>query len=641
MFRQPHRIVDVLVFWQQLDGSPTTMRGLVRMLDETLATALRQIGDAITPEHARATEKLFAPLHTGAPPDDVAVERDIAYGSHDRHRLDTFRAIDGAASPMPVVVFVHGGNFVAGNKSTPSSPFYDNVGIWAAHHNLIGVTVNYRLAPEAQYPSGVEDLSAVVSWLKENIAEAGGDPDRIALIGASAGATHVAGFLADTSQPAVAGAVLMSGRYDLTTLAHDAAIRTYFGADADLAEISPLPRLAEAGIPIMPVIAELDPPDHQEQFLRFVAALTEEQGQLPPLGYLAKHNHFSEVLHLGTEDRCLGDPLEAFVSGLGPGVQRANVHKGEPARPVADGAEHTQRELEGIAEQYRHAYVERDPSTVPISPRVRYTENNVELTFPDGSWDAVTEEVGPALIFSDPHTGGAAVFTAIMMNDTPGFLAIRLKIRGGQITEIEHLLSTKRAVSGPPTPFGDVRQLHHQPVIGETLSPEVRSSREDALAVADGYFQTLSRNDGVLHTKFAATCYRIENGYQAAPQGAAADFLLGRYRFNQRVRREWLMVDEARGICLARGFIDHKGLMREYETTDGSMRESPFQEPHTWSFLEMFKVKNGEIAAVEATFVSSPYFSRSPWATEAEIQDEDPTWNGGAILLKDRRSPEH
>lgn len=298
----------------------------------------------------------------------------------------------------------------------------------------------------------------------------------------------------------------------------------------------------------------------------------------------------------------------------------------------------SQDELEQLGDRYRSAYIQRDPSLLPIAPRLRFTENNVEMDFPDGSWDSVTEEIGPALTFSDPSTGNVGIFTAIMMNDTPGFLTIRFKVEGGQISEIEHMLSTKRGVSGPPTPFGDVRKLHHQPVIPAKLQQSERNSREDALALADGYFRTLSRNDGTLYTKFADTCYRIENGYQAAPQGAAADFLLGRWRFNERVRREWIMVDEARGICLARGFIDHKGLLDKYELTDGSMRESPFREPHTWSFMEIFKVKNGVIAAVEATFIGSPYFSKSPWATEAEVQDLDDSWNSGAVLLRDRRS---
>ena len=80
------------------------------------------------------------------------------------------------------------------------------------------------------------------------------------------------------------------------------------------------------------------------------------------------------------------------------------------------------------------------------------------LQFPDGSWDTVTQEIGPALTFSDPQTGNVGIYTSILQQDTQGFLAIRLKVEGGQIVEIEHILSTKRNLSAPPTPIGDVHK---------------------------------------------------------------------------------------------------------------------------------------------------------------------------------------
>ncbi|VXB90131.1 hypothetical protein [Citricoccus sp. K5] len=306
-----------------------------------------------------------------------------------------------------------------------------------------------------------------------------------------------------------------------------------------------------------------------------------------------------------------------------------------PPAVMAEADRHDQAFLESLMASYRRAYLARDAGSLPVTPDVRFTENNVELPFPEASWDAVTDEVGPAMTFSDPATGNVAAFTAILMNGTPGFLTIRIKVVKGRITEIEHMLSTKRGVSGPPTPFGKVEELTHQEGISDPLPQGTEGCRAEVLNVGDGYFQTLSRNDGTLYTSFAENCFRIENGYQAAPQGAAKDFLLGRWRFNERVRREWIMVDEVRGICLARGFIDHKGLLLSYELTDGSFRESPFQEPHTWSFLEMFKVKSGEIAAIEATFIGSPYYSRSPWASEREDQDLNQDWVGGAVRLAD------
>lgn len=587
------------------------------MIDAQTAARLRVIGDVIAPDRARATDELYAPRHPATAPQDVLVGRDLSYGDHPRNRLDTFRPATAPAEPMPVLVFVHGGNFVAGDKHAEGSPFYDNVGTWAARHGMVGITINYRLAPQFQYPTALDDLAGVVGWVRANAADLGADPEHIVLMGASAGAVHVASYLAERSG-GVAGAVLLSGLYDLAGLPREPVLNAYYGPVGDIATVSPLPRLAGTSVPLMVVVSELDPPGHQNQYVQLCQAVLSRQGRLPRMCYLAGHNHFSEVLHLGTDDDALGVELEHFVKEDTMSTQAMR------------------ESLEQLGETYRQAYARRDPSPLPIAAGVRFTENNVELPFPDGSWDAITEELGPALTFADPETGGIGIYTAIMMNDTPGFLAARLRVERGRITEIEHMLSTSRGVSGPPTPFGKVDELAHQPVIASILSPGERSSRDEALAVADGYFQTLSRNDGVLHTRFADTCYRIENGYQAAPKGAATDFLLGRYRFNERVRREWIMVDEARGICLARGFIDHKGLMHHYELTDGTTRESPFREPHTWSLMEMFKIKNGEIAAVEAVFISSPYYSTSPWATSAQIEDVSSTWNGAAVLLKDR-----
>ena len=90
-------------------------------------------------------------------------------------------------------------------------------------------------------------------------------------------------------------------------------------------------------------------------------------------------------------------------------------------------------------------------------------------------------------------------------------------------------------------------------------------------------------------------------------------FRSGRYAFNDRVRREVVLIDEERQVAMGRGFIDHKGVLDEYQLTDGTTTKSVFQEPQSWGFLEMFKIKDGCIAAVVATFYQAPYYQRSPW----------------------------
>jgi len=269
--------------------------------------------------------------------------------------------------------------------------------------------------------------------------------------------------------------------------------------------------------------------------------------------------------------------------------------------------------LEAVADAYRAAYVAHDPRGAHISANVRFTENNVEMAFPDASWDAVTKEVGPALTFSDPSTGQVGIYTAIMMNDTPAFLAVRLKVEEGLIVEIEHIVSTRRNLSGPPTPIGDVNSFVHDADLARPLVPAERDPREEMIRLSDGYFSTLSNNDGEIRgTRFAPDTRRFENGMEFAQVEHL--FRLGYYRFNERVRdRDYFLVDEIRGLVMCRAFIDHKGVLDSFMLTDGTEKKSIFREPHSWCVLELFKIKGGMITSIEATFIATPYYMRSPW----------------------------
>jgi hypothetical protein len=243
----------------------------------------------------------------------------------------------------------------------------------------------------------------------------------------------------------------------------------------------------------------------------------------------------------------------------------------------------------------------------------RYTENNIEMAFPDGTWDTVTELVGGVLTISDSLTGQVGMYLAIMQSETPGFLAVRLKVEGGRISEVEHIVSTKRNLSGPPTPIGDVREFRHDPDLERPVPPAERVSRAELVRLADGYFSTLENNTGEIRgTRFAPSAFRFENGMHFP--NVEADFRLGKYRFNERVRdRDHFLVDEERGIVMSRGFIDHKGVLDHFQLTDGTPWRSIFREPHSWSLLEMFKIKGGMITAIEATFIATAYYARSPW----------------------------
>jgi len=94
-----------------------------------------------------ATRKLYAPLQQTEPYFGARIERDLKYGAAERNLLDVFMP-QNVTSGRPVLMFVHGGAFIGGNKRIPDSPFYDNIMLWAVKNGFIGVNIGYRLAPQ-------------------------------------------------------------------------------------------------------------------------------------------------------------------------------------------------------------------------------------------------------------------------------------------------------------------------------------------------------------------------------------------------------------------------------------------------------------------------------------------------------------
>ena len=280
---------------------------------------LREFGEAFTPEIIGENLKLFAALHEKEPLADVEVIRDLRYGDDERHRLNVFQAKGASGAARPVLVFVHGGGFIGGDKSMPGMPFYDNVGVWGARHGMVGVNITHRLAPKHPWPAGSEDVAAALQWIRKNIGAHGGDPRQIFLMGQSAGAAHVAQFLAHPQfdgldRGALAGAILVSGLYDTNTMDKNPLFKAYFGEDPSLyAERSALPGLAESTVPLLVTLAEFDPLDFKRQYVELLRAFIEKRRGLPRLAWLPGHGHLSGILAVNTEHDFLGDRVLEFV----------------------------------------------------------------------------------------------------------------------------------------------------------------------------------------------------------------------------------------------------------------------------------------------------------------------------------------
>jgi len=277
-----------------------------------IASQVRAIGPVIDPPKTAA---IYAPLQQKEPYRGVRVTRDVHYGTDARQALDVF-VPEGATQARPVLIFVHGGGFVAGNKRAPGSPFYDNVMLAAAHADVVGVNVTYRLAPQHPWPAGAQDVGAAVRWVRDHIASYGGDPKRIYLMGHSAGAVHVASYLAfpafQQGGLGLAGAILVSGLYEFETIPPGPPERAYFGAKAGSAEVSSLPGLLATPVPLLVAYGELDPPPFIAQSQRLNDALC-ARNRCPQRVFLAGHSHISEMYAVNTSDTNLSAPVLAFV----------------------------------------------------------------------------------------------------------------------------------------------------------------------------------------------------------------------------------------------------------------------------------------------------------------------------------------
>jgi acetyl esterase/lipase len=134
-----------------------------------------------------------------------------------RHRLDLF--LPKGQRHYPVLVFLHGGAWMIGDKSCIG--LYSAVGRFFARHGVGAVLPNYRLSPLVRHPEHIRDVARAFAWTKRHIADYGGDPDRLFIGGHSAGG-HLAALLAtdDTYLEAeglttadIKGAIAVSGVY--------------------------------------------------------------------------------------------------------------------------------------------------------------------------------------------------------------------------------------------------------------------------------------------------------------------------------------------------------------------------------------------------------------------------------------------
>ena len=169
-----------------------------RRLEQALTEAVGvgyadQLDDLPAPTGARGhVRSLVNPFRILTP--DVEVVRGIPYSEAGRRgHLDIYRSRHLHHDHAPVLLQVHGGAWTIGEKDRQALPLMTHL----ASRGWICVAINYRLAPRDPFPAQIIDVKRAIAWVRDHIAEYGGDPDYLAITGGSAGG-HLAALAALT-----------------------------------------------------------------------------------------------------------------------------------------------------------------------------------------------------------------------------------------------------------------------------------------------------------------------------------------------------------------------------------------------------------------------------------------------------------
>lgn len=165
----------------------------------------------------------------------------VAYGPDSRQKLDIYKP-SIATSPLPVLLFVHGGSWKDGSREG-----YEFVGRAFAARGYLTLVINYRLLPDHKFPAFVEDVALAIAWAEKQAAGFDGDAKRIYVVGHSAGAYNAALAILDRKYLVAAGVdasslravATLAGPFDFLPLDTPVTIAT-FGGVADQASTQPI-----------------------------------------------------------------------------------------------------------------------------------------------------------------------------------------------------------------------------------------------------------------------------------------------------------------------------------------------------------------------------------------------------------------
>jgi acetyl esterase/lipase len=241
-------------------------------------------------------------LNTLQPSVGLTETHGVAYGSDPRQVLDIYQP-KAPYTKAAMAIYFYGGGWNSGDRS--SYPF---VGRSLAEEGIVTIIPDYRIFPQVRWPDFLRDGAMAVRWARDNAARLGGDPERIFLIGQSAGAYNAVEIATDKRWLAevgmtkrdIRGVVGLAGPYDFLPVRTD-ELRTIFGPEAQRPDTQPINHI-EGNEPPMLLIAgtadkTVDPGNTTRMAARLHAAGSPVEARLfPKLNHVLSVGVFSPPL---------------------------------------------------------------------------------------------------------------------------------------------------------------------------------------------------------------------------------------------------------------------------------------------------------------------------------------------------------
>ncbi len=229
----------------------------------------------------------------------VKVGDGVAYADGARHKLDVY-APEARGAAAPVVFFIYGGGWNRGERSD-----YQFVGRALAARGFVVVIADYRLVPEVRYPQFLEDSAKALRWVQDNIAQYGGDPNRLFLAGHSAGAYNAVMLSLDPSflreygvTMPVLGVAALSGPYDFYPFEYG-EVREAFGSAPNPQGTQPINLVTSDSPPMYLATGTTDPIVRMQNTERFAQKL-KDNGVWVTTRYYEGFGHMEPVIAMGS-----------------------------------------------------------------------------------------------------------------------------------------------------------------------------------------------------------------------------------------------------------------------------------------------------------------------------------------------------